>query len=320
VGALLAGAFPDRLARREPDGSYRLVTGRIARFPGSGPGTAARVAMPSRAAGPWVVALDADPGETTGSIRLAAPVESGEAEQALAFAAEETEEIRWEGLVPKGALVRRAGRLVLTERPSRPSPEAVRGSFLTMLGQQGPGLLPWNAQSKRLLERMRFYARAARRDAGDLTDTGLASRAADWLVPHLKLTGGHVINAGGLYSALRSLAAGMGGRIDAEVPESLTLPTGGKRAIDYEGSEPSVEARIQEVFGLARSPMICGVPLTFRLLSPARRPLQITRDLESFWRTTYAEVRKEMRGRYPKHYWPEDPRTAQPTNRVRPMD
>jgi ATP-dependent helicase HrpB len=277
--------------------------------------------MPSRAAGPWVVALDADPGETTGSIRLAAPVESDEAERALAFAAEESEEIRWEGLVPKGALVRRAGRLVLTERSLRPAPDAVRSAFLLVLQQRGSAFLPWNVQSKRLLDRMRFYA-GARPDlgAGDLTDAGLTERAAEWLVPHLKLAGGHVINAGGLFSALRTLASSMGGRIDDDVPESVTLPTGGRRAIDYEGSEPSVEARIQEVFGLARSPVICGVPLTFRLLSPASRPLQITRDLESFWKVTYAEVRKEMRGRYPKHYWPEDPRTAQATSRVRPKD
>ncbi len=120
VGSLLAGAFPDRLARREPDGTYRLVTGRAARFPTTGGGVSGRVAVPSRAAAPWIVALDADPGETIGTIRLAAPVESAEAERALEFAARETVEIRWEGLVPKGALIRRAGRLVLTERPTRP--------------------------------------------------------------------------------------------------------------------------------------------------------------------------------------------------------
>jgi len=319
VGSLLAAAFPDRLARREPDGSYRLVTGRIARFPSFGPGASGRVTAPSRAAGQWVVALDADPGETIGSVRLAAPVESDEAERALAFAAAEAVEIRWEGLVPKGALVRRAGRLVLTERPARPGPEEVMSSFQQMLQQRGIALLPWNAQSTRLLARMRFYARA-RPDlsAGDFSDAGLTARASEWLTPHLKLTGGQVITAGALVSALKGLAVSMGGRIDSDVPESVTLPTGGKRAIDYEGSEPSVEARIQEVFGMAGSPKICGVPLTFRLLSPARRPLQITRDLESFWRVTYAEVRKEMRGRYPKHYWPEDPLTAESTTRVRP--
>jgi ATP-dependent helicase HrpB len=126
------------------------------------------------------------------------------------------------------------------------------------------------------------------------------------------------MSAGALVSAVRSLLGGARGGFDAEVPEALTLPTGARRAIDYEGGEPSVEARIQEVFGLAESPHVCGMPLTFRLLSPARRPLQITRDLASFWRMTYAEVRKEMRGRYPKHYWPEDPLEAEPTSGVRP--
>ena len=144
VGTLLAGAFPDRLARREPDGSYRLVTGRIARFPATG--GSGRVAVPSRAASPWIVALDADPGETIGTIRLAAPVESAEAERALSFAAEEAVEIRWEGLVPKGALVRRAGRLVLTERPARPEPGAVLRSFNAAFGERGIAMLPWNTQ------------------------------------------------------------------------------------------------------------------------------------------------------------------------------
>jgi ATP-dependent helicase HrpB len=320
VGSLLSAAFPDRLARREPDGSYRLVTGRTARFPSSGPGSG-RVSAPSRAAARWLVALDADPGETIGAIRLAAPVREEDAERALAVAAEEMVEIRWEGLVPKGAIVRRAGRLVLTERPAKPAPDDVLRSFLQNLGQQGLVLLPWNQQSNRLLSRMRFYARALPDlGAGDLSDAGLAARAVEWLAPHVKLAGGQLIGAGGLLSALKTLAMTMGGRIDSDVPESVLLPTGGRRAIDYEGSEPSVEARIQEVFGLARSPLICGVPLTFRLLSPARRPLQITRDLENFWRVTYAEVRKEMRGRYPRHYWPEDPLTAEPTTRVRPKE
>ncbi|MGO9309357.1 MAG: ATP-dependent helicase HrpB [Spirochaetia bacterium] len=327
VGSLLATAFPDRLARREPDGSYRLVTGRIARFPSSGSPASGRVTVASRAAGPWVVVLDADPGDTVGAIRSAAPVEREEAEKTLAVAAEETVEIRWEGLVPKGALVRRAGRLVLAERSTPVAPGNVGSSFLALLRQRGLALLPWNAQSSRLLARMRFYARARENLGGhswwhlgirDFSEAELIAQAHDWLTPHLKLGGGHVISAGGLSAAMKGLAASLGGRIDSDVPEFVTLPTGNTRAIDYEGSEPSVEARIQEVFGMAKSPRICGVPLTFRLLSPARRPLQITRDLESFWRVTYAEVRKEMRGRYPKHYWPENPLTAQPTTRVRP--
>jgi ATP-dependent helicase HrpB len=325
VGSLLAAAFPDRLARREPDGTYRLVTGRAARFPSmgsvgsAGSAAARRVTAPSRAAGPWIVTLDADPGETMAAIRLAAPVESGEAERALAFAAQEAVEIRWEGLVPKASLVRRAGRLVLTERPTRPDPAETERSFQRALRQRGLSFLPWNAQSTRLLSRIRFYSWAsATADTPDFSDDGLIDRAGEWLAPFLKFGGGQVITAGGLSAAVRALGARLGGRLDEEVPESVTLPTGGRRAIDYEGTEPFVEARIQEVFGMARTPKICGVPLTFRLLSPARRPLQITRDLESFWRVTYAEIRGEMRGRYPRHYWPEDPLTAEPTTKVRP--
>jgi ATP-dependent helicase HrpB len=312
AGSLLAGAFADRLARREPDGSYRLVTGRAARF------FSGRAVVTTRASAPWIVALDADPGETTGAIRLAAPVEGEEAEATLSRAAVESLEIRWEGTVPRGFLSRRVGRLVLSERPLRPEPDQVVPSFLGELGQRGISLLPWNSQSSRLLARLRFYARAHPGKTPDLSDAGLISAAPEWLAPHLKTSGGQVIGAGGLLAAVRALARGVSGRLDDEVPAAVQLPTGAMREIDYDGSEPAVEARIQEVFGLARSPVICGVPLTFRLLSPAHRPLQVTRDLQSFWRVTYAEVRREMRGRYPKHYWPEDPLRAEATSRVRP--
>jgi ATP-dependent helicase HrpB len=166
---------------------------------------------------------------------------------------------------------------------------------------------------------MRFYARRRpERGLGDLSDQGLAARPGEWLEPFLKLTGGQVISAGTLAAALQGMLGAERGPFETEVPESLALPTGGRRAIDYEGTEPAVAARIQEVFGLAESPRVCGVPLAFRLLSPARRPLQITSDLASFWSTTYAEVRKEMRGRYPRHYWPENPLNAEPISGVRP--
>ncbi|HTO23684.1 MAG TPA: ATP-dependent helicase HrpB [Spirochaetia bacterium] len=312
VGSLLAGAFPDRLARREPDGTYRLVTGRVAGF------SFGRHPVPTRAAGAWVVALDADPGETTGIIRLAAPVETEEAQRALAFAAQETAEIRWEGLVPRGMRVRRAGRLVLTERPERPASAEIAAAFQEELTRSGLAILPWNRASTRLLARMRFHARAAGKPQGELSDQDLAARWREWLLPFLSLGGGQLIGAGGLHSALAALASTASGRFDQEVPESLRLPNGARREIEYEGGEPAVEARIQEVFGLAASPRVCGVPITFRLLSPANRPLQVTRDLENFWSTTYAEVRKEMRGRYPRHYWPEDPSTAGAITGTRP--
>ncbi len=319
VGALLAASFPDRLARRDPDGSYRLVTGRTAHFPSIGKVTGPRVAAASRAAGPWVVVLDADPGESAGFIRLAAPVRADIASEVLARATEESTEIRWEGLVPRTFVVRRAGRLVLAERPGAAAPPLVAESFLALVEKKGAGILPWNTQTTRLLARMRTFARAFP-DAGlpGLSDAELAVTAAAWLAPFLRLSGGQVLNAAGLLSALQAMLGSLSGRLQREAPESITLPTGGKRAVDYEGTEPAVEARIQEVFGLAQSPRICGAPLTFRLLSPSQRPLQITRDLASFWQTGYADVRKEMRGRYPRHYWPENPLEAEPTNRVRP--
>jgi ATP-dependent helicase HrpB len=238
----------------------------------------------------------------------------------LALAAEESLEIRWEGLVPRPFVVRRAGRLVLRERPGAASAQQVGESFRALLSKKGVGILPWNTQSTRLLARMRIFARAFPEDAGlgSLSDDELASGSGGWLAPSLKLSGGQVLNASGLHAALQAMLGSHKGRLQAEAPESIVLPTGGKRAIDYEGADPTVEARIQEVFGLAESPKVCGIPLTFRLLSPSQRPLQITRDLASFWRTTYADVRKEMRGRYPRHYWPEDPLQAEPTSRVRP--
>jgi len=169
------------------------------------------------------------------------------------------------------------------------------------------------------LARVRFYARARpQAGLGDLSDAGLAASAQRWLEPFLKLSGGQVLTAARLREAVQGIAGSEASRFRAEVPESITLPTGGRRRIDYSGDDPAVEARIQEVFGLVESPRICGIPLVFRLLSPANRPLQVTRDLAGFWQSTYAEVRKEMRGRYPRHYWPEDPRQAEPTSRAKP--
>ena len=322
VGNLLAYAFPDRLARREPDRTYRLVTGRVASLPSiRGPGKAhgaARVPVASRAAAPWICAPDADAGETAGLIRLAAPVDPDVVENVLAAVAEEKLEIRWEGLVPKAFLVRRAGRIVLSERAARPAGSDVAASFLARLSRQGLGALPWNETTRALLARMRFFA-GARPEAelGDLSDAGLAARAKEWLGPFLTLHGGQVLNAAKLHSALQGIPGARAGQFRAEVPESIVLPTGGRRRIDYDGDAPAVEARIQEVFGLSQSPRVCGVPLTFRLLSPANRPLQVTRDLAGFWQSTYAEVRREMRGRYPRHFWPENPLEAEPTSGVK---
>jgi ATP-dependent helicase HrpB len=321
AGDLLVHAFPDRVTRREPDGTWRFPSGRVARLI-PGPGLAPLPAAAPGADDPesWLVATDVDAGETIGTIRLAAPVDRDAALRALAPVTTETTEIRWTGLTPKGTSVRAAGKLLLAARPSRPDPEVVAAAFFDRLRAEGLGILPWDEGTRRLADRLRFYAigrgELALACDGPL-DRCLAERGSAWLAGWLRSGGGPVLTSERLHQALAALPSGRGA-LDRLAPESVTLPTGGRRRIDYSGAEPAVEARIQEVFGLTRTPTVGSMPLTFRLLSPAGRPLQITRDLESFWKNTYPEVRREMRGRYPRHHWPEDPLAAQPTTRAKP--
>ncbi len=318
IGEMLARAFPDRIARREPDGSYRFLTGRAARLPARD-----SVEVPSRAAGEWIVAPEADAGVSTGTVRLAAPLGRGEAEKTLEPYTVQTVEVRWDGLVPKGFSVRSAGRLVLGERPVRIRAEDVAAYLSALIGASGLAVLPWDDRCRSLLERMRFYAaHGQERDdeslSGGLSDGRLSETASGWLGPFVEAGPGPAVTRAGLYAALRGLMGRREADFRKKIPESFTLPTGQGRSIDYSSGVPTVEARIQEVFGLSESPRVCGVPVVFKLLSPARRPLQITDDLSSFWKNGYVQVRKEMRGRYPKHYWPENPRSAAPTSGVRP--
>jgi len=308
LAVLLGRAFPDRIARREPDGTYRFVTGRIARYHGDTKGPE------------WLVAPEADAGETTGTIRLAIALDAEDAERLLAPFVTESVVVRWRGLVPRGVRVRSAGRLSLGEQPARGQGfgEAAAASLMERLQREGLDILPWDERSRGMLERLRFLA--ARSPAGfhGLDDAELVRGAPEWLAPKLDFTGGPAIDAAGLLGALATLVAVRRTELDRLVPESIVLPTGTRCRIGYSSGTPVVEARIQEVFGMRAGPVICGVPLVFRLLSPARRPLQVTNDLAGFWRTSYADVRKQMRGRYPRNHWPEDPSTAAPVRTAKP--
>jgi ATP-dependent helicase HrpB len=266
------------------------------------------------------VAPDADAGETVGTIRLAASLDEDEAGRLLEPFAVETTVVRWNGLAPRCVTVKSAGRLVLAERPlpCRDAADAVGASLAGRVGREGIGILPWDERSRGLLERIRFFAARTGAVTGD--DADLARRAPEWLLPRVHLDGGPAIEADDLLAAVRTLVPGRRGDFERDVPAHLVLPTGTRCPIDYAGGRPSVEVRIQEVFGMKGGPVIGGVPLVFRLLSPARRPLQVTDDLARFWRSSYAEVRREMRGRYPKHAWPEDPATAAPTHGTRRRD
>jgi ATP-dependent helicase HrpB len=315
IGALLAAAYPDRIGRRGPDGAYRFASGRAAVFPAhaAGPGLA-RTQAPSRAAEEWIVAPDADAGDLTGKIFLAAPLDRRTAMQALAPLTEDIREIRWDGMTPKGFSIRKAGRLVLEEKPAGLTAEETTASLQDRIRESGLEILPWDERTRALLARMNFLARHAGREGSREPSDDLPRT----LCSHMNTAGGPAVTPDRLFSALKAVLGNGAELLRNRVPETLTLPTGHGRRIEYSSGTPTVEARIQEVFGLMASPKVCGVPIVFRLLSPARRPLQVTGDLAGFWRTTYAEVRKEMRGRYPRHYWPEDPKNAEPITGVRP--
>jgi ATP-dependent helicase HrpB len=184
-------------------------------------------------------------------------------------------------------------------------------------------VLPWSKALAQWRERVMFLRRAEGDEWPDLSDEALAATAEEWLSPHLVGKAGlSDIGADLLSEALRALLPwSLQRRLDAEAPTHIEVPTGSEIAVDYGGEEgPVLAVRVQELFGLDKHPTLAGgrVPLILHLLSPAQRPIQITRDLPGFWRGSWAAVRADMRGQYPKHPWPEDPLTAPPTRRAKP--
>ena len=215
-----------------------------------------------------------------------------------------------------------------------PSPETAK-IFADGLTAAGLDRLPWSKAARQFRDRVMFLRKAQEKAQGadkgnvqgeswpDLTDDALAARRDDWLVPLLAdKTALKDISAADLFEALTALVPwDLRARLEREAPTHFEAPTGTMLAIDYEAEQgPTIAVRLQELFGLNTHPSIAkgAVPLVLELLSPAQRPVQVTRDLPGFWRGTYAAVRSDLRGRYPRHPWPEDPATAPPTRRVKP--
>ncbi|MDP9347915.1 MAG: ATP-dependent helicase HrpB, partial [Gemmatimonadota bacterium] len=203
-----------------------------------------------------------------------------------------------------------------------PDPEAVRDALLEGIAREGVGALPWDRETRQLQERLVFLHRL---DPAwpDVSDAALAAALPEWLGPHVHgLRRVSDLRPTDVRAALLALLPwDRRQALDELAPTHLAVPSGSRITIDYSDPEaPVLAVRLQEVFGLTRTPRLARgrVPLTLHLLSPAGRPVQVTRDLESFWRSTYFEVKKDLKGRYPKHYWPDDPLTATPTHRVRP--
>jgi ATP-dependent helicase HrpB len=222
---------------------------------------------------------------------------------------------------------RRLGELLLEDAPlPKLDPAAVASAMLEGIRELGIGALPWTRELRNWQARVMLLGREdrqAREPWPEVSDAALAATLEDWLLPWLDGCSrrDHLARLP-LADALHALLGyERQRRLDELAPTHLTVPSGSRIALDYQdGDIPSLSVRLQECFGLADTPRIAGgrVPVLMKLLSPAQRPVQVTQDLKSFWARGYAEVKKELKGRYPKHYWPDDPWQAQPTRRVRP--
>jgi ATP-dependent helicase HrpB len=312
---LLAEAWPERVAKaRGGEGHFQLASGRGAFMEATDP----------LAKAPWLAIAELGGGEARDRILLAAELDPTELE--TAFADRLTREARLErdaGGRLKAKEVVALGALVVEERLiADPDPALILAALLDEVRAKGLEALPWGEASDALRARAAFL-RGLDPTAPDLADAALLANLDAWLAPILagKSALGQLADRD-LEAALRSrLDHAAQRRLDAEAPLRFEAPTGSRLAIDYaaEGG-PRVDVRVQELYGLTRHPAVAGgrVPLVLALLSPAHRPIQLTRDLPGFWRGAWAEVRKEMRGRYPKHPWPEDPAAAAPTTRAKP--
>jgi len=321
-GVLLAFAYPDRIARKRAgaDNRFVLANGRGAQF-----------AQPqSLSQREFIVAIDADDRDRDARITLAAPLTREDLEEYFSSHLRSTDEVHWDDR-EQAVVARRVTRLFELEIAERPLREiqgdAAAAAMLEGIQRLGLTALPWNEESRDLQARMEFV-RAHAPPAVTLNwpavdDRILGATLEGWLVPWLEgVTRAQHLSRLSMTRILKGLLTHEQQlRLEDLAPTHFLAPTGSRIRIDYRDElAPVVAVRLQEVFGVLTSPRLAAgrVPVTFKLLSPAQRPVQITRDLATFWQGSYADVRKELRGRYPRHYWPEDPAIAEPTRRAKP--
>jgi ATP-dependent helicase HrpB len=319
-GILLSFAYPDRIGRaRGQDGRYLLSNGRGARF-----------AEPQALSkSEFIVAAELDGAEREARIFLAAPITLADLEEYSAPLLTESADIHWGER--EGAVIaqrqRRLGALILSATDIRsPDPDAIHKAAMEGLARLGVAALPWSKELRQWQARvqlLRHHSVPAPIPWPDVSDASLQNNLHEWAAPWMSgLTRREHFSRFDLAQALKSLLTHAQSVIlRDEAPTHFTVPSGSSIPIDYtEGETPSLSVRLQELFGLHETPSVAAkrAPLLLKMLSPAGRPVQITQDLVSFWNRGYHEVKKDLKGRYPKHYWPEDPYTAQATRRARP--
>lgn len=319
VAAVVALAYPERLARRRDATSnvYLMAGGTAAELP---PGSGLADAE-------WLAVAEAtrEPGRAHAVVRLAARADEELATRVAAPLLTDTDEVAWSGGDVTARSVRRLGAIVLAERAlAAPDPQRVRGALLDGLHQEGLDLLRWPDAATRLRQRLGFLHARLGDPWPDVSDAALLDRADEWLEPELSTARSRAdLQRIDTASALRRLLPWQAAsRLDELAPERIEVPSGSHIRVDYSGEEPVLAVKLQETFGLRATPTVADgtTPVVLHLLSPAGRPAAVTSDVDSFWDSGYASVRAELRGRYPKHPWPEDPRTARPTRGTKRKD
>ena len=304
VALVVALAHPDRVARRRPDGRFVMVGG-----------TGARLADSTLAEQEWLAVADVErrPGEREARIRAAAVLDEVTALRVAAVRRSESDEVTWRAGRLRARRVVRLGAIKLSSTPMpRPDPATAADAVRAGLARDGLGVLPWTPAAEAMRARLAFVHGALGEPWPDVSDEALLVEPATWL----DLT----TDSPDLASGLRALVPWPeAGRLDELAPARLEVPSGSTHAVDYADAsgQPVLRVKLQECFGWGETPRLAGVPVLLHLLSPAGRPLAVTADLASFWANAYPGVRAEMRGRYPKHPWPEDPWSAPATSRTR---
>ncbi|WP_371581021.1 ATP-dependent helicase HrpB [Streptomyces sp. NBC_01314] len=310
VGVVVALAFPERVARGG-QGSYLMASG-----------TRAEVREASGLRGvPWIAVAVADRAVGAGHarVRLGVAIDEGIAREAAGTLYSRGEEVGWRDGDVVARRVERLGAVELAVRPLREAaPGLVREALLDGLRVEGLGLLRWSQDAARLRERLGFLHARLGAPWPDVSDSALHARVEEWLEPELSRARRRAdlgrIEAGEALKRLLPWATGDAVRLEELAPERIEVPSGSRIRVDYTRPEqPVLAVKLQEMFGLRESPVLAGVPVLVHLLSPAGRPAAVTADLASFWKDGYRAVRAELRGRYPRHPWPEDPATAEPT-------
>lgn len=314
-GLLAAIAYPDRIAQRRSSGTYLLSSGRGAVLP----------RLESMSAAPYLVAVHLDDQGAESRILIAAELAERDLMQRFQEHMKSHTILVWleEQQSVKATEQQRLSALIIRERPlAGADPIQVAEVLAAAVQRQGLDMLPWSRAHRQLRERMQFM-HCHEPEWPDVSEQSLRDSVEHWLLPHLYGMRSKAdlqrLSLSGILEAMLSWRQRT--ELQEQAPTHIRVPSGSSIPIDYQDPDaPALAVRLQETFGWLQTPRLCHgkIPLTLHLLSPAGRPVQVTRDLASFWREAYFEVKKDLKGRYPKHYWPDEPLTAKATNRVKP--